>query len=90
VKLTPSVASPQLPGAAVTFTAEGQGSSGYQYQFWLFANGVWSVVQPYSSVATWDLPISTPAGQYQVSVWVRTNSANTMEAQNVTSYLIAN
>jgi cell wall-associated protease len=75
VTLTSDLASPQPAGTAVTFTAQGQGSSGpYEYRFWLYRNGVWEVVQDYGSDATWTLPSSTAAGTFAVSVHVRTSS----------------
>ncbi|MBK9519307.1 MAG: multicopper oxidase domain-containing protein [Anaeromyxobacter sp.] len=73
VTLTSSLASPQLPGVPVTFTAAGVGSSGYQYRFWLFSSpGVWAVVQDWNVLNTWTLPTTTVSGSYQVSVEVRT------------------
>ncbi|HEX7622907.1 MAG TPA: kelch repeat-containing protein, partial [Anaeromyxobacteraceae bacterium] len=57
VTLTPSLSSPQVVGTPVVFTAAGQGSSGYEYRFWLSSPTTgWNVVQEYSPSATWTLP----------------------------------
>jgi FtsP/CotA-like multicopper oxidase with cupredoxin domain len=79
VTLTPSLPSPQQPGTAVTFTAAGQGSSGYQYRFWLSPdNGAtWSVVQDWGAVDAWTLPATTPAGTWVVLADVKTDPAST-------------
>ena len=80
--LAANLASPQPAGTPVVFTAAGQGSSGYQYRFWLFDGVTWAVVQDFSPTAIWTLPASTPAGTYIVGVWVRANPASVgMEAQ---------
>jgi hypothetical protein len=77
VLLTPSLASPQAVGTAVTFTAEGQGSTAaYQYRFWLWSGATVTLVQDWSASATWALVDSTPAGTYIVQVDVRTNSSS--------------
>src|SRR5690349_19611658 len=74
VTLSAGVASPQRVGAAVTFTAVGQGSTGYQYRFWLWTGGVATMVQNWSASATWSLPATTAPGTYVVQADVRTNS----------------
>lgn len=83
VTLTPSIGSPAVQGNPVTFTAAGQGSSGYQYRFYmrLLTSPTFTMVQDYSSVGTWTLPGTTPAGDYQVVVHVRTTSAVLKDAQ---------
>ena len=55
----PSPASPQAPGASVTWTAVASGGSGnYQYEFWLFNGTSWSIAKPYGATNdntwTWD------------------------------------
>jgi hypothetical protein len=87
VTLTPSASSPQAAGTAVTFAAAGQGSSDYEYQFWLSTNGgAWAIMQPFGSTATCDLPPGTPAGTHWVTVWVRTNSQAYLDAENMVPY----
>ncbi len=88
VTLTPSLASPQPAGTAVTFTAAGQGSSGYQYEFWLKDSTGWTVTQAYGGGSTWTLPASTPAGAYQVAVWVRTSPLVGMDTWTFVDYVI--
>ena len=80
VTLTPSLPSPQAPGTAVSFTAAGQGSSGYQYRFWLSPDNAatWAVVQDWSATDTWTLPSTTAAGSYVVLADVKTNTATTL------------
>ncbi len=80
VTLTPSLASPQVLGTAVAFTAEGQGSSGYQYRFDFYNGSTWSTVQDYSSTNAWTMPASTPVGDYWVAVLVRTNPSGAHNA----------
>ena len=79
VTLTPSLPGPQMPGTAVIFTAEGQGSTGYQYRFWLYdyALAAWSVPQDWSTTAIWTLAGTTPAGLYRVVADVRTDPLST-------------
>jgi hypothetical protein len=73
VTLTPDFLSPQPAGTAVTFTAQGQGSTGYQYRFWLHNGSNWQIVQDYGVGSSWTLPATSPAGIYPVSVHVRTS-----------------
>jgi len=80
VTVTVDLASPQVPGTAVTFTAAGQGSSGYQYRFWLFNGISWSIVRDYATTATWVMPTSQPPGSYQVSAQVRTSTLSAGDA----------
>ena len=70
-------ASPQLSGAAVTFTANAVGCPHPLYQFWVLAPGhAWQIVQPYSSAATFTWKTSgLPAGSYLYTVWARDSSS---------------
>ncbi|HET9551543.1 MAG TPA: choice-of-anchor D domain-containing protein, partial [Anaeromyxobacteraceae bacterium] len=74
VTLTPSLPSPQLAGTAVTFTAVGQGASGYRYAFWLLAPGAaaFTKVQDYDVGSSWTLPATSTPGTYQVVVHMNT------------------
>ena len=58
VTITSSVASPQLVGTPVTFTASGTGSAGYQYRFFITTagSGVFTMVQDYGVASTWTMP----------------------------------
>jgi hypothetical protein len=69
--VTPSPASPTTVGTPVTWSAAAAGGIGpLQYQFWLYANGAWTLIQAYSTsnTAPWT---PTQAGTYTVQVWVR-------------------
>jgi hypothetical protein len=88
VTLTPDQPSPHLAGTQVVFTAVAQGSSGYQYQFWLDSGAGWVMVQDYGPTATWTLPASTPVGQYKVSVHVRTSAAVWMDVAATAIYWV--
>jgi FtsP/CotA-like multicopper oxidase with cupredoxin domain len=91
VTLTPSLVSPQPPGTAVVFTAAGQGSSGYQYRFWLSTdNGnTFSVVQDWSATATWTLAATNPAGGYVVLADVKTDPSSTLrDAYTAVTYVL--
>ncbi len=80
---TQPASSPQPAGTPVTFIAQGQGSSNYWYRFFLEKdNGTtWTEVQPWSQNASWPLPGTTPAGNYRVLVYVRTNPTGGPDAQ---------
>jgi hypothetical protein len=71
-------ASPQLSGAAVTFTASAVGCPHPLYQFWILAPGrSWQVLQAYSTSATFAWHTSgLPAGSYLYTVWSRDSGSN--------------
>ena len=75
VTLTVSPAGPHINGTAITFTAAGSGSTGYQYRFNL--NG--TQVGDYSTTAAYTLPLSTPPvpATYSITADVRTNPLST-------------
>ena len=72
-------ASPQYFGTAVAFTATPTGGAATkQYQYSRSSDGglTWTVVRAWNQTATgnlWTMPATTPAGNYQVKVDVRTN-----------------
>jgi len=90
VTLTASPASTQLVGNIVTFTAIGQGSTAYEYEFWLWSGTAWSKVQNYSAADTWIMPDTTPVGEYTIQVNVRGagTAAESDAAARVTGYRI--
>jgi hypothetical protein len=88
VTLAADKASPQLVGTPVVFTAAGQGSSGYQYRFFLDGGAGPALVQDYGVGSAWILPTSTPAGTYRVIVHVRTSAAVTFDARAELSYSV--
>jgi FtsP/CotA-like multicopper oxidase with cupredoxin domain len=88
VALTASLPSPQPAGTAVTFTAAGAGSSGYDYRFWLDGGTGPVVVQDYGHGATWQMPGTTPLGTYRVIVHVRTSPNVSFDARAEVAYTI--
>jgi uncharacterized protein YcfL len=90
VTITSSVPSPSFSGTAVTFTAQGQGSTGpYQYRFDWYDGTKWTTVQPYSATNTWTMPSSTPIGSgYWVAVYVRTTTLVASDAVGYMKYAV--
>jgi len=87
VTITPS----QVPHVSgdVIFTASGQGSSGYDYRFWLYdvSTATWTMVQDYGNGAQWTLAAATTTpGAYIVAVDVRTSTFVTRDAVSYTPY----
>jgi hypothetical protein len=83
VAITPSLASPQLHGTPVTFTAAGSGGTGkYEYRFWLNTGTGYAIVQDYSTLPTWTW-IPALAGHYDLLVDVRSlGSTSLRDASN--------
>jgi cysteine-rich secretory family protein len=75
--LSPSLATPQAPGATVLFTASANTCTTALYQFWMLSpGGGWTVKQPYSAVTTWSWNSSgMPLGTYQVGVWAKASAS---------------
>ena len=74
ITLTPSVASPQMLGTPVTWTAAVQNpvaGDTYDYQFSVTFNGQTQVVQDFSPTATFTWVPHTVEGAYQFNVIVR-------------------
>jgi hypothetical protein len=89
VDIAPDQPSPHPSGTAVLFTASGQGSSGYQYRFWLFDGVSWNMVQDYGAGDAWTLPGSTPAGEYVIAADVRTSPAVYRDAVTYLPYQVS-
>jgi len=87
VTLNPSVASPQVPGSSITFTAAASGGTGpYEYRFWINSGGTFLIAQDYTTINsfTW-IPLA--AGNYDIMVDTRAvGSANFREALAVNSF----
>ena len=77
VSASAAPAPPQASGTPVTITASASGCSNPRYEFWVQApGGSWSVVQAYSSNATFNWNTSgLSSGAYRYSVWVRDASS---------------
>jgi glucose dehydrogenase len=88
VDITPDQSSPHPAGTPVVFTASGQGSSGYQYRFWLHDGVSWNMVQDYGVGSAWPLPASTPAGTYVIAVDVRTSPSVYRDAVTYLPYQV--
>jgi hypothetical protein len=89
--LNPSVASPQVVGAAVTFVPQESGCSN-QYQFWLMPPGGSSkVVQAYGVGSTWSWNTAGYGpGVYQVRVWEGPSTTPTIyESYAMTSFTLS-
>ncbi|HKW59414.1 MAG TPA: hypothetical protein VJR46_06630 [Candidatus Dormibacteraeota bacterium] len=73
-----SPASPQAPGASVTFTATATGCANSNYKFWLLApGGAWTVVQDFSASSTWTWNTTgLSAGTYTLDVYARDASSS--------------
>jgi len=90
--ISSNLATPQVVGSSITFTADGVGGTGtYEYKFWLKANGVWTMVQNYSTVNTWTWNTTgASVGTYGVQVYVRnTESSAKYEATKTMSYVLS-
>ncbi len=87
--LSPSPASPQGLGVAVTVTGSATGCSSPQYRFWLNTPGSgWSIVQDYSSTASWSWTSASVAGTYVIEVDVRAaGSTSAAEAYAQANYV---
>jgi hypothetical protein len=90
VTLTATPANSQTAGNTVSFQAAGQGSTAYEYEFWLWSGVTWELVQVYSSTDTWIMPGTTPPGLYTIQVNVRSaGSSVEKDAQmRITNYQI--
>lgn len=63
---------PQLPGAAVTFTATASGGTApYQFKWWLWDGATWTVLEDWSNGNAFAWIPSTPNPNYAVEVWAR-------------------
>jgi len=71
VTLTPNPLTSQTAGNSASFKAAGQGSTAYEFEFYLWDGNSWSLVQGYSSNDTYVLPVNTPVGTYTVQVNAR-------------------
>jgi N-acetylmuramoyl-L-alanine amidase len=73
--ITSDVASPQAPGATITFTANASnGTAPYQYKWWIF-DGTWRVVRDWTTTNTFAWTPTSASAVYRVAAWVR-NAGN--------------
>jgi hypothetical protein len=75
--LTPSAASPQVPGTSITWTATSTGCTTPRYEIWelIRPSTTWVSKGPYSAGTTllWDT--TSQAGPYRWGVWARQNGS---------------
>jgi hypothetical protein len=91
VSLTPSLPSPQVHGAVITFTATATGCSYPEYQFFLQAPGTnagWTLVRAYGGPTwSWSTAGVASVGPYQIDVWARAVGTGVSEqAYSLMSY----
>ncbi|MDE0584977.1 hypothetical protein ON064_18335, partial [Planococcus sp. A6] len=88
VDVTVDKTSPQNPGTPVTLTATSSGSANPIYKFWIRENGVWKVLQDYSTdnKFVWTPPST---GKYLFSVHAKdTDSKAGYESYKTLNYII--
>jgi hypothetical protein len=69
--------SPQADGTVVTIVAGASGCPNPLYEFWILPpGGSWTIMQSYSSTATFTWYTISPAGTYYYSVWSRDVSSS--------------
>ena len=83
VTLQANVASPQIAGSTILWSAGALGGvAPYQYRWWVFDGSVWSAATAWRSSSTWSLTPTVANNDYIVRVWVRGagNSTDAAEA----------
>jgi cytochrome c peroxidase len=86
VTVAPSLASPQAPGTAISFTATGQGGTGpYEYRFYLNSGSGYALTRDYNSNPTWTW---TPAAAGSYDIFVEVRAAGTQVLRD--AYVVIN
>src|SRR2546428_11715622 len=90
VMLNASPHSPQSPGTTVTLTATATACSSPQFLFWVKANGIWSVVQDWSTSAifSWNTTSLAP-GSYVVEADARAGTSGIWQAYGQLPYTLS-
>jgi len=103
VTLAASKPTPHVTGSNVQFTAFASGATAtvggvastltvsYEYQFSLDTSGAgtaYTVVQPYSTSASWTMPASTVPGTYAIKVEARTSPTGTVQTAEIKPYTV--
>src|SRR5205823_4332692 len=89
--LTSDKASPQAAGTTITFTASASGGTApYQYKWWVKNGSTWTMMQNWSSSATFAWTPATAYPSEVVEVWGRSagNNADTYEAYQDLAFTI--
>ena len=84
VTVTADRVAPQVPGTSVRFTAAATGGTApYQFKWWVYDGTVWTVVQNWSTSASFTWTPTAANANYRVYVWVRSagNTADTLEKE---------
>ena len=90
VSVTSSLASPQLTGTPITFTAEATGGASVQFQYWLYnplASPAWSLLQGFLSSATYQW---IPAAPGNCVLSVTAQDATGVAVNTLVPYTICN
>ncbi len=103
VTITPSVASPQYPGTAVTFTASASGCPSPRFEWWAVLPGQsnWLLIQTYPLGGSFGLgsgntyrwiagqTASSAQGTYQIGVWARQGFTHVYDAYSIVTYTLS-
>jgi len=75
--LSPSPASPQIPGTSITLTASSTGCTAPRYEFWRLAPGstTWQSLGAYSAGTTFVWATAGLIGPYRFGVWAKQNGS---------------
>src|SRR5262249_53780658 len=77
--ITSSTVNPSVPrafGTTLTWTVNATGAAPLTYRFFRWDNGVWNMVQDYSTTKTYAwTPSSGDIGQHDIAVWVKSNGS---------------
>ncbi len=103
VTITPSVASPQSPGTAVTFTASATGCPSPRFEWWALIPGQsnWLLIQNYplggsfgrgsGNTYTWiaGQTALSAQGTYQIGVWATQGFTHVYDAYSIITYTLS-
>jgi hypothetical protein len=83
--LTTNLATPQVSGTTITFTAHASGGLvPYQFKWWLYDGLTWSVLRDWNTGNTFAWTPTLASSAYRIAVWVRSagNTADMYENAN--------
>lgn len=81
--LVSNVASPQAPGASISFTTAATGGvAPYQFKWWLFDGAAWTLLQDWSPSTSYVWTPTQANANYRISVWAR-NAGVTADVSSV-------
>jgi hypothetical protein len=82
VTLQANVASPQIAGSTILWSAAALGGvAPYQYRWWVFDGSVWSAATAWTTSSTWSWTPTVANNGYIVRVWVRGAGSSTDAAE---------